>query len=42
MDFCPVCGVAVEVRVEGGKAVYVCRNPQCEKFQQVIDVKEVS
>lgn len=32
MDFCPECGVAVEVRRENGETVFVCRNPQCSQY----------
>lgn len=36
-DFCPECGVAVDVRLEGGRAIPVCRNPQCGRFGQAAD-----
>lgn len=32
---CPVCGVEMLLvrRDPEGKAVYTCRNPQCERFE---------
>ncbi len=37
MDFCPECGLAVDVRRREDEAVvYVCRNPQCPRYGQVL------
>lgn len=36
MDFCPECGVAVEVRQENGEPVFVCRNPQCAQWNKTL------
>lgn len=40
MDFCPECGVAVDVEQRGGVTVYICRNPQCGQFGNTIDEKK--
>lgn len=31
-DFCPECGVAVDIRMEGESCIALCRNPQCGRF----------
>ncbi len=37
MDFCPVCGLAVEIRSQDGQIQALCRNPQCPMYGQVLE-----
>ena len=39
MDFCPECGAAVDVRLleENHTIQFICRNPQCPKYGQVLN-----
>ncbi len=40
MDFCPVCGLAVEIRADNGQIQALCRNPQCVMFGKVLENQE--
>lgn len=41
LDLCPQCGAAVDVkRRENDTLQYICRNPQCSQFGQILTEQE--